>query len=69
MFTMRFTMHSTAPGPDARADSYAAMLDMVAWAEISREPRAQIGRNEPFLPGCYQVSGGEGGIHMRGGRP
>jgi hypothetical protein len=33
MFTMRFTMRSAAADPGARADSYAAMLDMVAWAE------------------------------------
>ncbi len=29
MFTTRFTMRSAAADPGARADSYAAMLDMV----------------------------------------
>ena len=33
MFTMRFTMRSAAADPGSRADSYAAMLDMAAWAE------------------------------------
>jgi alkanesulfonate monooxygenase SsuD/methylene tetrahydromethanopterin reductase-like flavin-dependent oxidoreductase (luciferase family) len=33
MFTMRFTMRSAAGDASARADSYAAALDMAAWAE------------------------------------
>jgi alkanesulfonate monooxygenase SsuD/methylene tetrahydromethanopterin reductase-like flavin-dependent oxidoreductase (luciferase family) len=33
MFSMRFTMRSRSSDPSARADSYAAVLDMAAWAE------------------------------------
>jgi hypothetical protein len=31
MFTMRFTMRSAAADAAARADSYAAALDLAAW--------------------------------------
>jgi alkanesulfonate monooxygenase SsuD/methylene tetrahydromethanopterin reductase-like flavin-dependent oxidoreductase (luciferase family) len=33
MFSMRFTMRSRSSDASARADSYAAVLDMAAWAE------------------------------------
>ena len=33
MFSMRFTMRSLGSDPSARSDSYAAVLDMAAWAE------------------------------------
>src|SRR5450432_2131260 len=54
MFTMRFTMRSAAGDASARADSYAAALDMAAWAE-TRGCLAVIlsqhhGADDGFLP-------------------
>jgi len=35
---MRFTMRSATADAAARADSYAAALDMAAWAETRPQP-------------------------------
>ena len=44
MFTMRFTMRSAPADPSVRAGSYAAMLDMVAWAETRGGVAAMLSR-------------------------
>ena len=60
MFTMRFTMRSADADPRARAGSYAAMLDMVAWAD-TRGAVAVIlsehhGAEDGYLPSPVPVA-------------
>ena len=60
MFTMRFTMRSAAADPGSRADSYAAMLDMVAWAETRGGVAAILsqhhGAEDGYLPSPVPVA-------------
>jgi alkanesulfonate monooxygenase SsuD/methylene tetrahydromethanopterin reductase-like flavin-dependent oxidoreductase (luciferase family) len=60
MFTMRFTMRSAPADPSARAASYAAMLDMVAWAETRGGVAAILsqhhGTEDGYLPSPVPVA-------------
>lgn len=55
MFTMRFAMRSRTADPVARADLYAATLDMCAWAE-SRGCAAAIVSQHHGVPDGYLPS-------------